>query len=56
MALVIEIAVWPATRGYQRGAGKFQLLFSADHWSVGVADPVVVALVVVQKVNKCGRI
>lgn len=51
MALVIEIAVWPAPRRYQRGAGEFQLLFSADHQPVGIADPVVAALVVVSKVN-----
>jgi hypothetical protein len=53
MALVVEIAVWPASGGYQRGAGKFQLLFSADHQSAGVTNPIVVALVVVSKVNKC---
>ena len=44
MALAIQTALRPAPWRYQRGAGKFQLLFSADHQSFGVADPVVAAL------------
>ncbi len=52
MALAIQTALRPASWRYQRGAGEFQLLFSADHQSFGVADAVVAALVVVPKVNK----
>jgi len=57
MALAIQTALRPASWRYQRGAGEFQLLFSADHQSFSVADPIVASLVVVPKVNKiCGRI
>ena len=52
MALAIQTALRPAPWRYQRGTGEFQLLFSADHQSFGVADPIVAALVVVPKVNK----
>lgn len=52
MALAIQTALRPAPWRYQRGAGEFQLLFSVDHRSFGVADPIVAALVVVPKVNK----
>lgn len=52
MAVAIQTAVRPAPWRYQRGAREFQLLFSADHQSFGVVDPIVAALVVVPKVNK----
>jgi len=51
VALAIKIALWPASRRYKRGAGKFQLLFSVDHQSVGIPGPIVTAMVVVPQVN-----
>lgn len=51
MALAIKIALWPASRRYKRGAGKFQLLFSVDLWSVDIPSPIVAAVVVVSQVN-----
>ena len=54
MALAIQIALWPASRRYKRGTGKFQLLFSVDHQSVGIPGPIVTAMVVVPQVNSCG--
>lgn len=51
MALAIKIALWPASRRYKRGAGKFQFLLSADHQPISIPGPIVAAMVVVPQVD-----
>ena len=51
MALAIKIALWPASRRYKRGAGKFQFLLSANHQPIGIPGPIVAAMVVVPQVD-----
>ena len=54
LALALKTAFRQASRRYQRGEGKFQLLFSVDHQPVGIPGPIVAAVVVVSQVSFAG--
>ena len=51
LALALKTAFRQASGRYQRGEGKFQLLFSVDHQPVGIPGPIVAAVVVVSQVS-----